>query len=294
MSSTDLDVGSREYIKRRGLTHRSRDKQLHDVDIAVRKIIDTVRARGEKGAREFARKFDKWNGDVLMSKTAIRAAVDRVPKTTRRDIEFSLKQIESFARAQREQCRDTITTTPAGVECGSKVVPVSVAGCYVPGGRYAHIASALMTVATAKTAGVKTIVACSPPRDEHGIHPAVVYAMVRAGADHILCIGGAQALACMAFGLFTGHKASVIVGPGNRFVVSAKRQLFGEVGIDMIAGPTESCVLVSDPSDEHCVLSSLIPCSKSRDDKMTLPTCFVPGGRYSRFTPYCHRFSIAV
>ena len=228
------------------------------VDDAVKDIIDTVRRDRESGARSYARRFDKWNKSILVSKEDIERAIQRVPYDVKKDIVFAHRQIESFARAQREALNDTKTVTPGGVIAGSKVLPVNCAGCYVPGGRYAHIASALMTVTTAKAAGVPIVVASSPPKDEYGIHPAVVFALVTAGVDHILCIGGAQALASMAFGLFTGHRADVLVGPGNRFVVSAKRMLFGEVGIDMIAGPTEACVLADHTADPLVVATDLV------------------------------------
>eukprot|EP00938_MAST-03A_sp_MAST-3A-sp1_P006771 g6771.t1 len=278
MSSSNLNVGTRVYLKRKV---DKPEVTRQGVDDAVKDIVETVRRDREKGARSYARRFDKWNKSILVSKEDIERAIQRVPYDVKKDIVFAHRQIESFARAQREALNgrykysfffesldalyvpfthltDTKTVTPGGVIAGSKVLPVNCAGCYVPGGRYAHIASALMTVTTAKAAGVPIVVASSPPKDEHGIHPAVVFALVTAGVDHILCIGGAQALASMAFGLFTGHRADVLVGPGNRFVVSAKRMLFGEVGIDMIAGPTEACVLADHTADPLVVATDLV------------------------------------
>ena len=142
---------------------------------------------------------------------------------------------------------------------GHRVTPLDVAGCYVPGGRYAHIASALMTVGVARAAGVKTVVACSPPRpDVGGVHPVVLYAMRLCGVDHVLCLGGVQGVASLAYGLFTGAPAEIIVGPGNRFVIAAKRQLFGGTGIDLVAGPTEACVLADAGADARVVAADLV------------------------------------
>ena len=145
-----------------------------------------------------------------------------------------------------------------GLELGQKLVPVNTAGCYVPAGRYAHIASAYMSIATARAAGVKTIIACSAPYRGQGIHPHVLYAMKIAGADTVMCLGGVQAIAAMAFGLFTGCKADIIVGPGNKFVAEAKRMLFGKVGIDVFAGPSEVAVIADDSADSLIVATDLV------------------------------------
>lgn len=277
MSSTNQNVGTRVYLKRKV---DKPEVTRQGVDSIVKEIIETVRQDRESGARSYARRFDKYDKSILVSKEDIKRAISRVPDEVKADIVFAHQQIESFARAQRQALNDTKTITPGGVVAvfsllslsffthrhtntntntqGSKVMPVRCAGCYVPGGRYAHIASALMTVTTAKAAGVPIVIASSPPKDEQGIHPAVVFALVTAGVDHILCMGGAQALASMAFGLFTGHRADVLVGPGNRFVVAAKRMLFGEVGIDMIAGPTEACVLADNTADPLVVATDLV------------------------------------
>src|SRR3984885_5997017 len=145
-----------------------------------------------------------------------------------------------------------------GLELGQKLVPVNTAGCYVPTGRYAHIASAYMSIATARAAGVKTVIACSAPYRNKGIHPHVLYAMTVAGADIVMCLGGVQAIAAMANGLFTGRKADIIVGPGNKFVAEAKRMLFGKVGIDVFAGPSEVAVIADESADPLIVATDLV------------------------------------
>src|SRR6185295_13385563 len=165
-----------------------------------------------------------------------------IPAAVRRDIEFATEQVRRFAQAQRESIREFATEIRPGLIAGQRLVPVNVAGCYVPTGRYAHIASAYMSIATAKAAGVPTVIACSTPYQgdgrNDGIHPEVLYAMHVAGADVIMTLGGVQAIAAMARGLFTGKRADIIVGPGNKYVAEAKRMLFGEVGIDVFAGPS--------------------------------------------------------
>eukprot|EP00939_MAST-03C_sp_MAST-3C-sp1_P003989 g3989.t1 len=277
MNSSGKDVGTRVYLKR---SSNEPQQTRAGVDDAVRDIIKNVRENGEPGAISYARKFDNWDGPILMSREAIKQAISRVSKEVQQDIRFAHSQILNFAKIQRKSCADSHTVTASGVICGSRVLPLSCAGCYVPGGRYAHIASALMTVTSAKAAGVPVVVASSPPKDAEGIHPAVVFAMVVAGVDHILCIGGAQALASMAFGLFTGNRADILVGPGNRFVVAAKRQLFGEVGIDMIAGPTEACVLADDSADPLVVSTDLVSqCEHGLDSPCVLVTTSARVGR---------------
>ncbi len=193
-----------------------------------------------------------------MSAEAIAARIAEVPTSVKKDIEFAAAQVRRFAEAQRASTQDFSLEITPGVTLGPKLVPVNTAGCYVPTGRYAHIASAYMSIATAKAAGVKTVVACSAPYRGQGIHPEVLYAMTVAGADVIMCLGGVQAIAAMTYGLFTGRKADIIVGPGNKFVAEAKRMLFGKVGIDVFAGPSEVCVIADDTSDPMIVATDLV------------------------------------
>jgi sulfopropanediol 3-dehydrogenase len=176
----------------------------------------------------------------------------------KKDIDFAVKQVYDFAIAQKDSIRNFSTELYPGVIAGQKVLPVNVVGCYAPSGRYAHIASAYMTVATAKAAGVKNIIACSSPFRGGGIHPYVLYAFKAAGADVIMTLGGVQAIASMALGLFTGKPADVVVGPGNKFVAEAKRTLFGKVGIDVFAGPSEIAVIADETADPKIVASDLV------------------------------------
>ncbi|MDX1527724.1 MAG: histidinol dehydrogenase, partial [Gammaproteobacteria bacterium] len=164
---------------------------------------------------------------------------------------------KGFAEAQLASMKEFKTELSPGLIAGQRLIPVNTTGCYVPGGRYAHIASAIMSVTTAKVAGVKNVIACSPPKRDTGVHPAILYTAHLAGADTILAMGGVQGIAAMAFGLFTGHPADILVGPGNRFVAEAKRILYGRVGIDLFAGPTEILVIADDTADPDIVASDL-------------------------------------
>ena len=181
-----------------------------------------------------------------------------MPKKLRRDIEFSHANVKKFAEAQKATLKDIEVEIVPGLIAGQKSIPVSAVGCYVPGGRYSHIASAIMTVTTAKVAGCKHIVACSPPRPGVGIAPAIIYAAHICGADRIMAMGGVQGVAAMTFGLFGLPKANFLVGPGNQFVAEAKRMLFGRVGIDMIAGPTDSLILADATADPTIVATDLV------------------------------------
>ena len=224
----------------------------------VRDIITDIENGGEDAVRRYVTELDKWTGDIVVSAEARRAAADKVSAEARADIEFALKQVRRFAEAQKASLSDFQTELHDGVMAGQKHIPVQTAGCYVPGGRYAHIASAVMSTATARAAGVQTVVAASPPHESHGgIHPAIVYALDLCGADYILNIGGAQAVASLAFGLFSGHAADIIAGPGNQYVAEAKRQLYGRAGIDMFAGPTEILIIADDTADPEIVACDL-------------------------------------
>ena len=221
-------------------------------------MLAAIRAEGEAAVRRFAKELDGWSGDILMTPAQIDAAVREVPAGIRADIDFAVKQITAFATAQRRSIEEFSVELHPGVTAGQRVIPVNVVGCYAPAGRYAHVASAYMTVATAKAAGVKTVVAASSPYRGGGIHPYVLYAFQAAGADVVLTLGGVQAIASLAYGLFSGRKADVVVGPGNKFVAEAKRMLFGQVGIDVFAGPSEVAVIADDSADPVIVASDLV------------------------------------
>ena len=244
-----------KYLKKASKTAETETATAQKV---VTEMLADIEKRGEAAVRDYALKLDKWSGDIVMSEEAIAQAIKDVPDNVKRDIEFASKQVYDFALAQKNSTLSFDTELHPGVTAGQKVLPVNVVGCYAPSGRYAHIASAYMTVATAKAAGVKTIIACSSPYRGGGIHPYLLYAFKTAGADVIMTLGGVQAIATMANGLFTGKPADVVVGPGNKFVAEAKRTLFGKVGIDVFAGPSEVAVIADDSADAAMVASDLV------------------------------------
>ena len=221
-------------------------------------MLTKIEKNGESAVREYAKSLDKWTGDIVLTQDQINKIISEVPSLVKQDIDFAVKQVYDFAIAQKESIHNFSTELYPGVLAGQKVIPVNVVGCYAPSGRYAHIASAYMTVATAKAAGVKNIVACSSPFRGGGIHPYVLYAFKAAGADVIMTLGGVQAIASLALGLFTGKPADVVVGPGNKFVAEAKRTLFGKVGIDVFAGPSEIGIIADETADPNIVASDLV------------------------------------
>ena len=241
---------SRTYLKKASMTPETGHDNVRDT---VQKILDEIETGGDDAARRYAAQFDKWEGDILVSSDDIAAATRKIPQRLQDDIRFAHDNIRRFAEAQKQTIGECSVEIVPGLIAGQKQIPMDAAGCYVPGGRYAHIASALMTVTTAKVAGVKHISACSPPRSGVGIHPAVLYTLDLCGADRILNLGGVQGVAAMAFGLFGLPKADILVGPGNQFVAEAKRILFGRVGIDMFAGPTDSMILADETADPYIV-----------------------------------------
>lgn len=244
-----------DYYKKAEKNASSNDEQTHEI---VARMLSEIEVDGEKCALDYCRELDGWDGNIIVSREQIEAARDRVPDQLKKDIHFAYERVSRFATAQRNSIHGFEEELSPGLFAGQKLIPMETAGCYVPGGRYAHIASAIMSVATAKVAGVKNVVTCSVPRDERGIHPAILYAMDLAGADVILQMGGVQGIASMAFGLFTGKPADILVGPGNRFVAEAKRQLFGRCGIDMFAGPTEIGIIADASADPDIVVEDLV------------------------------------
>lgn len=244
-----------EYLKKATLTSKS---DASDVHATVKGILADIEARGDAAALEYAAKFDGYDGNVVLTQDDIDAAIAAVPDRLKDDIKFAADNVRRFAEAQRATLIDTELEIVPGLVAGQKTIPVHAAGAYVPGGRYSHVASAIMTVTTAKVAGVSHITACSPPRPGEGIAPAIVYAAHICGADTILAMGGVQGVAAMTYGLFGLPKANILVGPGNQFVAEAKRILFGQVGIDMIAGPTDSLILADGAADAEIVAADLV------------------------------------
>lgn len=242
---------------------RGRDVQARaDDDVKVRAtvegIIRDIEQRGDDAVREYSRKFDNWEpADFRLSQAQIEKAMKSLSARELEDIRFAQSQIRNFAQIQRDSMRDVEVETRPGVILGHRHIPVNAVGCYVPGGKYPMIASAHMSALTAKVAGVKRIVSTAPPF-QGAPHPAIVTAMHLAGADEILVLGGVQAVVAMAVGTPSLKPVDMLVGPGNMFVAEAKRQLYGRVGIDLFAGPTETLVIADDSVDGELVAVDLL------------------------------------
>ncbi|MFB9124089.1 histidinol dehydrogenase [Paraburkholderia dipogonis] len=224
----------------------------------VEKIIADVAANGDSAVREYSKKFDNWApASFRLTDEEVAACVATLSELEIEDIKFAQQQVRRFAEVQKSALRDVEVETLPGVILGHKNVPVNSVGCYIPGGKYPLLASAHMSVLTAKVAGVKRVVAVAPPFDGKP-HPAIVTAMHLAGADEIYCVGGVQAVAALALGTEQFAPVDMIVGPGNAYVAEAKRQLFGKIGIDLIAGPTETLVIADESSDAEIVAADLL------------------------------------
>jgi sulfopropanediol 3-dehydrogenase len=224
----------------------------------VEHILAKVEARKDAAVRELSEKFDKWSPPSFrLSEQEIERAISQVRKRDLDDIKFAQTQVRNFAKAQRDSMKDVEIETLPGVVLGHRHIPVNSIGCYVPGGRYPMVASAHMLIVTAKVAGVKRIIACAPPF-KGGPHPAIVAAMHFGGADQIYVLGGVQAVAAMALGTETIEPVDMIVGPGNAYVAEAKRQLYGRVGIDLLAGPTETLIIADETVDAEICATGLL------------------------------------
>ncbi|MBF0528392.1 MAG: histidinol dehydrogenase [Deltaproteobacteria bacterium] len=245
-----------EYIKKAQKTPESGNEKVRGL---VKEMLLDIETRGETAAREAAKKLDGWEAEFVLSQEKKQQLIDSVPEYVKADIRFAHEQVSSFAKAQRDSIKEFEQEPFPGVRLGQKIIPMAVAGCYVPGGRFAHACSAIMSVATAKAAGVPLVIACSPPRGD-SIDPAVVYALEVSGADIILEMGGVQAIATMALGLFTGKPVNILVGPGNAYVAEAKAMLAGSgrCAIDVYAGPTESAIIADDTADPMTVAVDLV------------------------------------
>lgn len=248
-----------KYLKKAVKTPDARDQDDQDTRNTAISILDNIRQNGEQQATYYSGKFDDWHGDVIVDEETIAEAKNGLSQQLKDDIQFAHDKVGKFAERQLDSIREFEYELSPGVWAGQKLIPIRTAGCYVPGGRYAHVASAIMSITTARVAGVSNVIAASTPKPQYnGIHPAILYTMDLCGAERILAMGGVQGIAAMAFGLFTGHKADILVGPGNRFVAEAKRILYGEVGIDLFAGPTEILIIADDSADAELVAYDLI------------------------------------
>jgi len=245
-----------EYLKKAEKTSATGEQETRKI---VADMLAEIEKGGEDTARAYGQKLDGWDGEIVVGPEARAAAASRVSDQLKDDIKFAHERVRKFAEAQLASVSEFETELSPGLWAGQKLIPMQAAGCYVPGGRYAHVASAIMSITTAKVAGVNNVISCSAPSQQRGgIHPAILYTMDLCGADHILALGGVQGIAAMAFGLFTGHPANILVGPGNRFVAEAKRMLFGRVGIDLFAGPTEILVIADKSADAEVVAVDLV------------------------------------
>ena len=231
-----------------------------ELSARVSEILKDIEKHGLDAVRRYSQELDSWApADFVVSDAEFELASARVDDTIKQHIAFAQYQVRTFATAQRATVSELEVEVGEGVVLGHKLIPINAVGAYVPGGRYPMLASSFMTVLVAKVAGVKQVVACAPPQREHGIHPTMLYAMRTSGADAVLCLGGVQGLAAMAFGLIDGlEPVDMLVGAGNAFVAEAKRQLFGRVGIDLLAGPTEVLVIADSSADPRLVATDLL------------------------------------
>ena len=243
------------YLKKAAKTPQTGTDETRAI---VADMLAKIEAGGEEAALAYGRDLDGYTGEAVVSAETIAAAGEKVSQQLKDDIQFAYDRVTKFANAQKESIQEFETELSPGLWAGQKLIPIETAGCYVPGGRYAHVASAIMSIATARVAGVENVIACTAPHGDEGPNPAILYAMNLCGADTILSLGGVQGIASMAFGLFTGKPARILVGPGNRFVAEAKRTLYGRVGIDMFAGPTEIAVIADESADPAVVAEDLV------------------------------------
>lgn len=245
------------YLKR-GISVEEKQDIDKGVRDTVERILDNVRRRGEAAVRELSAQFDQWSPENFrLSPAEIERIIGTLPLQVIEDIKFAQAQVRRFAEAQREVLRDVEVETLPGVTLGHRNIPVNNVGCYIPGGRYPMVASAHMSIVTARVAGVKRIVACTPPQ-QGKLPAATIAAMALAGADEIYVLGGVQAIAAMALGVEWLPPVDMLVGPGNAYVAEAKRQLFGVVGIDLLAGPTEILVVADETADAEMVATDLL------------------------------------
>ena len=246
-----------KYLKK-GPTQQEKSESNKKVQTIVENIIGEIEKTGDEAVRKYSETFDKWTPKSFrLSKEDIAACYDELSEQVISDIRWAQTQVRNFAQIQRDSMKDVEVETLPGVTLGHKHIPMESVGCYVPGGKYPLVASAHMSVVTAKVAGVKRVIACAPPFDGKP-SPAIVVAMDMAGADEIYCFGGVQAVAAMAIGTQTIAPVDMIVGPGNAFVAEAKRQLFGRVGIDLFAGPTETLVIADESVDGELCAADLL------------------------------------
>ena len=245
-----------KYLKKAIKTTSTDDSKTR---ATVQNILNDIEKRKEEGIKEITKKFDNYEGEIILSKEKIEEAIKKVDQKTKDDVQFAHERIRKFAERQLKSMNNEFEIELSkGLFAGQRLIPVNTAGCYIPGGRYAHISSATMAITPAKVAGVKTIICASPPKDTNGAHPGIIYAANLCGADVILNLGGIAAIASMAYGCFNNPEVDFLVGAGNQYVAEAKRILFGKVGIDLFAGPTEIAIIADKSADKEIVAADIV------------------------------------
>ena len=245
-----------KYIKKADKTAASDEVETRQ---RVQDVLKDIESKRDDGIREISRKFDKYEGEVVVSKEKIEEVIKSLDQKVKDDVKFSYDRIRKFAEHQLKHLNNNfeVELSP-GLFAGQKLIPVNSVGCYVPGGRYNNIASAIMSITTAKVAGVKNVIAASPPKDANGANPIIIYTANLCGADVIMNIGGIGAIGAFAYGCFGNPEVDMIVGPGNQYVAEAKRLLFGKVGIDLFAGPTEIAIIADHTADQEIIAADLV------------------------------------
>ncbi|HEX2114894.1 MAG TPA: histidinol dehydrogenase [Alphaproteobacteria bacterium] len=243
----------------------------------VRAMLADIAANGDAAVKSYAAKLDRWHSEEFrVSDDKIRRVVREMPATFKEDFEYARRKVTDFAKRQLDSMHEFETEIEPGIMLGQKLIPVASVGCYIPGGKYPLVSAAIMSVGTARVAGVEHVIGCAPPRNADGIYPPTLYALHAAGAHEIFVLGGVQALASMAYGRVGMRAVDMITGPGNAYVAEAKRQLFGVVGIDLLAGPTEICVIADDTADPALVATDLLGQAEHGPDS---PAWFVTTSR---------------
>ncbi|MDC0226771.1 histidinol dehydrogenase [Alphaproteobacteria bacterium] len=244
------------YLKKANKTASSDEVETRQ---RVQDILKDIESGRDNSIKEISRKFDKYEGDVIVSKEKIEEVISTLDQKIKDDVQFSYDRVRTFAEHQLKHLNNNfeVELSP-GLFAGQKLIPVDSVGCYVPGGRYNNIASAVMSITTAKVAGVKNVIASSPPKDKHGANPIIIYTANLCGADVIMNIGGIGAIGAFAYGCFGNPEVDMIVGPGNQYVAEAKRLLFGKVGIDLFAGPTEIGIIADHTADQEMIAVDLV------------------------------------
>ena len=243
-----------EYLKQASRTPTSADPETQKI---AERLLAEIEREGEAAVRRINRELDGYSGEVVVAHELFRQARQALPEQVKEDLRFARDRVRDFARRQRESILEFEAPLTDGLVAGQRLIPVTTAGCYVPGGRHAHAASAIMSICTAKAAGVSNVIAATPARGSQGVHPAILYAMEISGVSTTLVAGGVAGIAALAFGLFSGCPADIIAGPGNRFVSEAKRLLFGRIGIDLLAGPTENLIIADETANPHLIAGDL-------------------------------------